>query len=93
MKALPIYYEAKLVANVSFDSHGFPELEYSESWQRSGFDISVTLPRIQQTHRGPEVRTFFENILPEGLIRRTCRSPYACGQAHSHEWQSLSTPP
>lgn len=71
MNALPIYYEAKLVANVSFDSHGFPELEYSESWQRSGFDISVTLPRIQQTHRGPEVRTFFENILPEGLIRRT----------------------
>lgn len=50
MNALPIYYEAKLVANVSFDSHGFPELEYSESWQRSGFDISVTLPRIQQTH-------------------------------------------
>ena len=35
MNALPIYYEAKLVANVSFDSHGFPELEYSESWQRS----------------------------------------------------------
>ena len=36
MNTLPIYYEAKLVANVSFDSHGFPELEYSESWQRSG---------------------------------------------------------
>lgn len=25
MNALPIYYEAKLVANVSFDSHGFPD--------------------------------------------------------------------
>ncbi len=71
MNTLPIYYESKLVANVSFDSHGFPELEYSESWQRFGFDISVTLPRIQQKHNGPEVRTFFENILPEGLIRRT----------------------
>lgn len=71
MNTLPIYYEAKLVANVSFDSHGFPELEYGESWQRSGFDISVTLPRIQRKHSGPEVRTFFENILPEGLIRRT----------------------
>ena len=71
MKVLPIYYEEELVANVSFDSHGFPELAYSESWQHSGFDISVTLPRIQQKHSGPEVRTFFENILPEGLIRRT----------------------
>lgn len=71
MNTLPIYYEAKPVANVSLDSHGFPELEYSESWQRSGFDISVTLPRIQRKHSGAEVRAFFENILPEGLIRRT----------------------
>ena len=68
---LPIYYEEKLVANVSFDSHGFPELEYNEGWMRTGFDISVTLPRIQRKHSGPEVRTFFENILPEGLIRHT----------------------
>lgn len=67
MNALPIYYEAKLVANVSFDSHEFPELEYSESWQRSGFDISVTLPRIQQTHRGPEVRTFLKTSYRRGL--------------------------
>ena len=67
MNALPIYYEAKLVANVSFDSHGFPELEYSESWQRSGFDISVTLPRIQQIHRGPEVRTFLKTSYRRGL--------------------------
>lgn len=71
MNTLPIYYEEKLVANVSFDAHGFPELEYNESWVRSGFDISVTLPRIQRKHSGPEVRTFFENILPEGHIRHT----------------------
>lgn len=71
MNRLPIFYEAKPVADVSFDSHGFPELEYNESWQRTGFDISVTLPRIRRHHRGPEVRTFFENILPEGQIRRT----------------------
>mgnify|MGYP003310826984 CR=1 FL=1 len=71
MKTLPIFYEEKPAANVSFDSHGFPELEYNESWQRTGFDISVTLPRAQRKHSGPEVKTFFENILPEGLIRRT----------------------
>ncbi len=71
MNTLPIYYEDKPVANVSFDSHGFPEMEYNEVWQRTGFDISVTLPRILRKHSGPEVRTFFENILPEGLIRRT----------------------
>lgn len=33
MKTLPIFYEEKPAANVSFDSHGFPELEYNESWQ------------------------------------------------------------
>lgn len=71
MNTLPIYYEARLVANLCFDAPGAPELEYSESWQRSGFDLSVTLPRRQRKHRGPEVRTFFENMLPEGDVRRT----------------------
>lgn len=71
MNSLPIYYEDRLVASVHVDSHGFPELEYNESWRLKGFDISVTLPRTQRKHSGPEVRTFFENILPEGLIRRT----------------------
>lgn len=71
MNNLPIYYEAQEVANVSFDSHGFPELEYNEEWQLHGFDISVTLPRLYRKHYGAEVRTFFENILPEGLIRST----------------------
>lgn len=71
MKKLIIYYEEKEVADVSFDSHGFPELEYNAVWQRHGFDISVTLPRLHRKHNGPEVRAFFENILPEGIIRRT----------------------
>lgn len=71
MNSLPIYYEEQEVAVVRFDSHGFPELEYNEGWQLHGFDISVTLPRFYLQHRGAEVRTFFENILPEGLIRRT----------------------
>lgn len=71
MKPLAVFYEDREVATVSFDTHGFPELEYNEVWQRTGFDISVTLPRIYRKHSGPEVKTFFENILPEGLIRRT----------------------
>ena len=71
MNMLPIYFENREVATLRFDAHGFPELEYNEIWQRKGFDISVTLPRQYRKHSGAVVRTFFENILPEGLIRRT----------------------
>lgn len=42
MKPLTVFYEDREVATVSFDTHGFPELEYNEVWQRTGFDISVT---------------------------------------------------
>lgn len=71
MNTLPIYYENREVATLRFDARGFPELEYNEIWQKKGFDISVTLPRQCKKHSGAVVRTFFENILPEGPIRRT----------------------
>lgn len=71
MNKLPIYHENREIATLQFDIHGFPELEYHEFWQRNGFDISVTLPRQHKHHSGAAVRTFFENILPEGTIRRT----------------------
>lgn len=59
MNTLPIYYENREVATIHFDARGFPELEYNEIWQRKGFDISVTLPRLYKKHSGAVVRTFF----------------------------------
>ena len=70
MKSLVIYYENQEVATLGQDEYGMPELEYTKNWQRNGFDISVTLPRLNRRHTGPMVQAFFENILPEGPIHQ-----------------------
>lgn len=76
MKELPIYYGEVAVATLIQNEHGFCELHYEPTWQEKGFDISVTLPRVQQHHTGDVVRAFFENLLPEAAIRESLARHY-----------------
>lgn len=76
MKELPIYYGEEAVATLMQNEHGFCELHYEPTWQEKGFDISVTLPRVQQHHTGDAVRAFFENLLPEAAIRESLARHY-----------------
>ncbi|MBQ2378844.1 MAG: type II toxin-antitoxin system HipA family toxin [Akkermansia sp.] len=82
MKQLPIYYQGEQIATLLQDAHGQLELEYTASWQRKGFEISVTLPRSSRRHTGSAVRTYFENILPEGVIRETLALQYGTDQSN-----------
>ena len=71
MNSLPIFYEGQEIARLIQTPHGYLELEYTKNWQLHGFDISISLPRLNIRHTGDNVRTFFENILPEGRIRES----------------------
>ncbi len=65
---LNIFCDEELIGTLS-DAF---ELCYAPSWLegRESFDISFSLPRRREPCRGELVRSFFDNLLPEGEVRQ-----------------------
>ncbi len=69
---LHIYYDEERIGTLSLDPADEFELRYAASWlaQPDAFDLSFSLPRREELYRGELVRSFFDNLLPEGEARQ-----------------------
>lgn len=72
MSELYIHYEDLLACTIHEDKDGIPALTYSPQWRLSNqaFPMSLALEIREEPHRGKAVRSFLENLLPEGEQRR-----------------------
>ncbi len=69
---LNVFYDEELIGTLKLSPADDFEFSYSTSWlsQPDSFDISFSLPRQEETYRGETVRSFFDNLLPEGEARQ-----------------------
>ncbi len=69
---LNIFYDEELIGTLGLNPADDFEFTYSTAWLSlpDSFDISFSLPRQKETYRGELVRSFFDNLLPEGEARQ-----------------------
>ncbi len=69
---LNIFYDTKLIGTLILSPGGDYELRYAASWLSNpkAFDISFSLPLSKESYKGELVRSFFDNLLPEGEARQ-----------------------
>ncbi len=69
---LNIFYDEELIGTLHVDYADDFELSYAASWLAApgAFDLSFSLPLSDVTYRGEVVRSFFDNLLPEGEARQ-----------------------
>lgn len=81
------------VGRISIDTHGRWAFEYAAEWiANPSFSVSPHIPlnagMLQDTSLQRTVEWFFENLLPEGAIRKKIAS--RCGVAENDTWGLLS---
>ena len=72
MKNLYVFYESDLVGTLSIDEESIYSFQYHKDWiiSKSAFPISLALPLQEEKFGNRLTLSFFENLLPEGDIRR-----------------------
>lgn len=71
MSKLIVYYQDKVVGQLTFDQEERLGFQYDDGWITftDRFPLSLALPLEQKVHGHLETKSFFENLLPEGEIR------------------------
>ena len=72
MKQLYAFYESKKVGVLTKDDENVYSFEYEKSWREDpeAFPISLSMPLDQEKFGNKITLSFFENLLPEGEVRR-----------------------
>ncbi len=72
MKQLYAFYESKRVGTLTKDDEDVYSFEYEKSWREDAeaFPISLSMPLDQEKFGNKITLSFFENLLPEGDVRR-----------------------
>lgn len=72
MDHLGVYFDRRLVGNVTVDDIGRFSFEYDASWigRADSFAISQSLPLEVGKHEEGAGHAFFANLLPEGHVRQ-----------------------
>ncbi len=72
MKKLNAFYEDKMVGVLTKDDEDVYSFEYQRSWRENpeAFPISLSMPLDQEKFGNKITLSFFENLLPEGEVRR-----------------------
>ncbi len=70
---LHIYCNSILIGTLNLIDKKQLEFQYSESWlnNNEAFPLSIQLPVNNKVYKDEQVRPFFENLLPESIIRQT----------------------
>ena len=84
MNKLNVFYEALKVGEFRRDEQLVTSFQYSEEWlkDQSHFPLSLALPLKKEPFPNKTTLSFFENLLPEGEVRkvigqdRHIESPY-----------------
>jgi serine/threonine-protein kinase HipA len=73
MKFLNVFYESELVGVLSEDNEERLSFKYSESWLKNpnSFPLSIALKLSDETYGHIATKAFFENLLPEGSVKKT----------------------
>ena len=72
MKQLYALFESKRVGTLTKDDEEVYSFEYEKSWREdpNAFPISLSMPLDQEKFGNKVTLSFFENLLPEGDVRR-----------------------
>jgi len=72
MKQLYAFFESKRVGVLTKDDEEVYSFEYEKSWREdpNAFPISLSMPLDQEKFGNKVTLSFFENLLPEGDVRR-----------------------
>jgi serine/threonine-protein kinase HipA len=72
MKSLNVFFEGQLVGVFSQDEELVHSFKYNEQWREaeSAFPISISMPLSNQSFGNKLTLSFFENLLPEGEVRK-----------------------
>lgn len=72
MKQLHAFYESKKVGVLTKDDEEVYSFEYEKSWREdpNAFPISFLMPLDQERFGNKVTLSFFENLLPEGDVRK-----------------------
>ncbi|WP_127716718.1 type II toxin-antitoxin system HipA family toxin [Halobacteriovorax sp. HLS] len=72
MKNLNVFFEGQLVGVFSQDEELLHSFKYDEKWRESeaSFPISISMPLSEETFGNKITLSFFENLLPEGEVRK-----------------------
>jgi serine/threonine-protein kinase HipA len=75
---LYVYFENQKVGTLTRDADLVYSFSYTESWQNSktSFPLSLAMPLIQKTFQNKVTLSFFENLLPEGDLRKTLENEH-----------------
>lgn len=71
MSKLIVYYQEKVVGQLSFDKEERLSFQYDKTWLafKDRFPLSLALTLVEKAHGHLETKSFFENLLPEGEIK------------------------
>lgn len=72
MSSLNVFYEGKLVGVLTEDNEERLQFSYSTSWLKDSdsFSLSRKLPLREEGFSHLETKSFFENLLPEGEVKK-----------------------
>ncbi|NDC23344.1 MAG: hypothetical protein EBZ49_04360 [Proteobacteria bacterium] len=72
MKQLYAFFESKRVGVLTKDDEDVYSFEYEKSWREdlNAFPISLSMPLDQEKFGNKVTLSFFENLLPEGDVRK-----------------------
>ena len=75
-ETLNLYYKNELVGILTEDNEERLSFVYYHSWleDENSFAISITLPLDERPYGHIKTKAFFENLLPEGEIKKTVES-------------------
>jgi serine/threonine-protein kinase HipA len=72
MSKLVVYHEEKIVGHLNFEKDERLSFKYDSSWLvfKDRFPLSLALSLSDKTYGHLETKAFFENLLPEGEIKK-----------------------
>ena len=75
---LYVYFENQKVGTLIKDEDLVYSFSYEESWRNSktGFPLSLAMPLSQNKFQNKITLSFFENLLPEGELRKTIENDH-----------------
>ena len=75
---LHVYFENQKVGTLIQDDDLVYSFAYEDSWQsaQTGFALSLAMPLTQKEFQNKTTLSFFENLLPEGDLRKTIENDH-----------------
>lgn len=72
MKSLNVFFEGQLVGMFSQNEELVHSFKYDQAWlnDESSFPISISMPLLNEAFGNKITLSFFENLLPEGDVRK-----------------------